>query len=61
MIDPGAEADRIFPAIVECGLKPVVILNTHGHIDHIGANRDIKDKFGVPLRIHPLDSRSWAR
>ena len=56
VIDPGAEADRIFPAIVECGLKPVVILNTHGHIDHIGANRDVKDKFGVSLRIHPLDA-----
>lgn len=55
VIDPGAEPERIIPAIVECGLKPVVILNTHGHIDHIGANRDIKDKFGIPLLIHPLD------
>jgi len=56
VIDPGAEPERIFPAIVECGLKPVVILNTHGHIDHIGANRDIKEKFGIPLCIHALDS-----
>jgi hydroxyacylglutathione hydrolase len=56
VIDPGAEPERIIPAIVECGLKPVVILNTHGHIDHIGANRDIKDKFGIPLLIHPLDA-----
>ena len=56
VIDPGAEPERIFPAIVECGLKPVIILNTHGHIDHIGANRDIKEKFGIPLCIHALDS-----
>jgi len=55
VIDPGAEAEKILPAILEAGLKPVVILNTHGHIDHIGANRDIKDRFGVPLGIHPLD------
>jgi glyoxylase-like metal-dependent hydrolase (beta-lactamase superfamily II) len=56
VIDPGAEAERIFPLIVELGLKPVVILNTHGHIDHIGANKDVKDKFNVPLCIHSLDS-----
>jgi glyoxylase-like metal-dependent hydrolase (beta-lactamase superfamily II) len=56
VIDPGAEAERIFPLIVELGLKPVFILNTHGHIDHIGANRDVKDKFNIPLCIHSLDS-----
>lgn len=55
VIDPGAESELIFPVIVEFGLKPVVILNTHGHIDHIGANQDIKEKFDVPLWIHALD------
>ncbi len=55
VIDPGAEAERIFPAILECGLKPAVILNTHGHVDHIGANRDLKQKFNIPLWIHELD------
>lgn len=55
VIDPGAEAASIFPVIVEFGLRPVVILNTHGHIDHIGANRDVKDKFHIPLWIHALD------
>jgi len=55
VVDPGAEADHIFPLILEFGLKPVYIINTHGHIDHIGANRDVKDKFGIPLGIHSLD------
>ncbi len=55
IIDPGAEAERIFPMIYELGLEPSILLNTHGHLDHIGANRDIKDKFGIPLCIHELD------
>ncbi len=55
IIDPGAEADRIFPVIAEFDLKPVMIINTHGHIDHTGANKDIKEKFNIPLFIHPLD------
>jgi len=56
IIDPAAEADKIFVLITKKSLKPVVILNTHGHIDHIGANKDMKDRFNIPLCIHSLDS-----
>jgi len=56
VVDPGAEAEKIFPLIAEKGLHPIVILNTHGHVDHIGANKDIKDRFNIPLSIHPSDS-----
>ncbi len=56
IIDPGAEPEAIFRLIAEKSLKPKVILNTHGHIDHIGANKDIKEKFDIPLYIHSDDS-----
>jgi glyoxylase-like metal-dependent hydrolase (beta-lactamase superfamily II) len=56
VVDPGAEADRIFQLIARKSLKPALILNTHGHIDHIGANKDIKEKFSIPLYIHSADS-----
>lgn len=56
VVDPGAEADRIFQFIAQKSLKPALILNTHGHIDHIGANKDIKEKFNIPLYIHSADS-----
>ena len=56
IIDPGAQSELIFPEIYDAGLKPAMIINTHGHIDHTGANRDMKDKFGVPLLIHASDA-----
>lgn len=56
VVDPGAEPDKILAAVHRLGWKPVIILNTHGHVDHIGANRDIKDAFDIPLAIHTLDS-----
>lgn len=56
VIDPGADAEKIFHVIAKRNLKPVLILNTHGHIDHIGANKDIKDRFNIPICIHPGDS-----
>lgn len=55
VVDPGAEPSKIFRLIAEMGLHPVILLNTHGHIDHIGANRDIKDRFDIPFLIHRLD------
>jgi len=56
VVDPGAEASNITRQIAEKELKPRLILNTHGHVDHIGANRDIKDKYDIPLFIHSADS-----
>ena len=55
VVDPGAEAEEILRLIAAKGVKPVVILNTHGHVDHVGANRDLKEKFDVPLCIHSAD------
>lgn len=55
VVDPGAEPPKIFRLIASKGLQPVLLLNTHGHIDHIGANKDIKDKFEIPLCIHRHD------
>ena len=56
IVDPGADPERIFAAVAELELKPVVILNTHGHVDHIGANREMKNKYRIPLRIHKADA-----
>ena len=55
VIDPGAEPEKIFSALTSLDLKPVVMLNTHGHVDHIGANADIKEKYGIPLGLHSAD------
>jgi glyoxylase-like metal-dependent hydrolase (beta-lactamase superfamily II) len=37
VIDPGAEAERILARLEKLKLRPVFILLTHGHFDHIGA------------------------
>ncbi len=55
IIDPGDEADRIAARIEELGLRPVLILNTHGHLDHIGAVPDLRERYDIPFAIHPLD------
>jgi glyoxylase-like metal-dependent hydrolase (beta-lactamase superfamily II) len=56
LIDPGDEADRIAERIEELKLRPEIILNTHGHLDHIGAVPDLRERYGIPFAIHPDDS-----
>ncbi|MFQ6037798.1 MAG: MBL fold metallo-hydrolase [Candidatus Aminicenantales bacterium] len=56
VVDPGAEPEKILRAIGTMDLKPVILINTHGHVDHVGANRDIKERFDVPLCIHAADA-----
>jgi len=56
VIDPGADHEKIIGAVADLELKPVIVLNTHGHVDHIGANSDIIEKYGVPLAMHKADT-----
>jgi glyoxylase-like metal-dependent hydrolase (beta-lactamase superfamily II) len=57
VIDPGAEPKKITHAVAELDLKPVMLINTHGHVDHIGANKQIKDTYSIPLLIHSGDKK----
>ncbi len=52
IIDPGAEAEKIKRLIGPLRVELKYIINTHGHADHIGANKDFK----LPILIHRLDS-----
>jgi glyoxylase-like metal-dependent hydrolase (beta-lactamase superfamily II) len=56
VIDPGDEPDRILMALAESKLTAKIILNTHGHFDHVGANKRLKEVTGAPILIHPLDA-----
>ncbi|MDW7729013.1 MAG: MBL fold metallo-hydrolase [Bacillota bacterium] len=55
VIDPGAEGKNIIDKIKNLQLEIKYILNTHGHIDHIGANGKIKAEFNAPVLISEKD------
>lgn len=49
IVDPGDNAISIRNKITEMSLKPVAILLTHGHFDHIGAAKELKDNYNIPI------------
>ncbi|MDD2421740.1 MAG: MBL fold metallo-hydrolase [Heliobacteriaceae bacterium] len=56
IIDPGDEGGRIMRLVTKEQAKVVVIINTHGHADHIGANREVKEATQAPLLCHEDDA-----
>ena len=49
IVDPGDRADKIKAYIAKEGLKPVAILLTHGHFDHIMAAEELRDAYSIPV------------
>jgi hydroxyacylglutathione hydrolase len=56
VIDPGGDVDRILMALAKDELRLVYIINTHGHFDHTGGNKGLKDATGAQLLIHRADA-----
>ena len=51
IIDPGDQVNKIKVILEKHKLKPAMVINTHGHYDHIG----LDDEFGVDVYVHKQD------
>ena len=49
IVDPGDAADMIERKVSEMHGKPVGILLTHGHFDHIMAADEVRKKYNIPI------------
>ncbi len=65
IVDPGicsqSEKGRISKYISESNLRPVKLLNTHGHFDHVMGNAYITSTYNIPTYLHPADKELLHR
>jgi len=61
IIDAGGDAQKIIATAEQLGLNIIHVINTHGHFDHIGANRAVMEHFGADLLIHAADTAMLSR
>lgn len=73
IIDPGCyfeeERQELEIFIKKTGLKPVLLLNTHCHLDHVFGNKFVHETWGLTLHIHekekivleraPIAGKTW--
>lgn len=61
IIDPGCyfpeEQDKLKGYIEDNALKPVLLLNTHCHLDHVFGNKFVHDTWGLKLHIHEQEKQ----
>jgi glyoxylase-like metal-dependent hydrolase (beta-lactamase superfamily II) len=74
IIDPGCyfpeERERLKTDIEKTGLKPVMLLNTHCHLDHVFGNKYVAEQWKLPLHLHrnekqvldfaPISGANWG-
>ena len=55
VVDPGDEAEKVLAGLRRHGLRCTAILNTHAHIDHVGANHALREATGARVLLHRAD------
>ncbi|MDD2850638.1 MAG: MBL fold metallo-hydrolase [Desulfuromonadaceae bacterium] len=61
VVDPGGDVEAIVSVVKRHGLKIHLIINTHGHFDHIGGNSQTVTAFAARLLIHKADIAMLSR
>lgn len=60
IIDPGCyfpeERQELHQFIEDYRLKPVLLLNTHCHLDHVFGNKWVADTWGLSLHLHEKEN-----
>jgi len=55
IIDPGDDGSFISEKILELKLKPLCVVFTHGHFDHVLGSLELRLNFDLPIFLHKND------
>jgi len=61
VVDPGGSAEVVIKRAEARGIKKIkLIVNTHGHVDHVAGNKQLQEATGAPIAIHELEADALA-
>ena len=59
LVDPGGDIEKILDAIKDEAVTIEKILLTHGHLDHCGASKQIREQLNIPIEGPHIDDQFW--
>jgi glyoxylase-like metal-dependent hydrolase (beta-lactamase superfamily II) len=60
VIDPGGEPEKVVQAVRDCGMRPVAVLLTHAHVDHISGVTGVAEALSIPVYVHGADREMYG-
>ena len=61
VVDPADDVDMLISVARDEGMTIRTILNTHGHVDHVMGNFEMKQKTGAEIVIHEAEAEYLTR
>jgi hydroxyacylglutathione hydrolase len=61
VVDPADDVDALIQLARDHRLKIRDIINTHGHVDHVMGNAEMREKTGAKIRIHEAEADYLSR
>jgi len=58
VVDPGRQIGRCTALLAELGARPIAVIDTHAHADHLSGGPRAAEAWGVPYYLHPDDAVS---
>lgn len=58
-VDPGGEPEKLLMLLKSMNAKLEKIFLTHGHLDHVGAAKEIAEKLAVPIEGPHIADKFW--
>ncbi|HET6329670.1 MAG TPA: MBL fold metallo-hydrolase [Holophagaceae bacterium] len=55
VVDPGGDGAKIRRRVETLGFKVMALLHTHAHFDHVGATKELQDRWQCPAHLHEGD------
>ncbi len=59
IVDPGGDSEQLIRAMNELGGELEKIFLTHGHLDHVGAAKELAQQFNVPIEGPHKGDQFW--